>query len=154
MKERLKALIRTDKLGTIILIFSLSFSIILCSIGGVLLSNGRNRKSSSSDNSNSTKQESTANTYTVYYGKISTIYGKAGEYYDVYYTPTYSGSHTIKLDGAQISQVKTTSGGYTYYTSNSYSSAYDYTYSVTMDSYNTYVIRIYATSSSIEILAE
>ena len=152
MKERLKALIRTDKLGTIILIFSLSFSIILCSIGGVLLSNRRGRKSDAKSSSN--KTETSLTSYTLYPGSNRTIYAKSGEYYELHYTPSYSGNHIIKLNGAYIKEVRTSAGTYIHCNTDAYSYSYDYAYTINMDSYTSYVIKIYATDSYVEVLPD
>ena len=148
MKNRL----HLDRIGIIILAITLILSTTFFIIGGIIISDENDDYyydyygSSSSSSSNSSSSSSYP-TYTVYSGTTKYIYRSYGDYCDITFYCSSTGSYTIKMDGAYITSMKNSYSSSVSYSS-SYNSLYDYAYTTYLYSGNTYTIRIYITSSS------
>lgn len=128
---------RLTKAGAVILVFTILLSTLFVVLGIVNLVN------------NSKDDE----TYWAYDGREKTIYGDLGQYYEIKFSPNYSGIYGIKIDGAYVYAIYNNDGN-----SVSYNDAsgyyYDYHYTAYLSSSYTYTIKIYSTSSTISFLAK
>ena len=133
---------RLTKAGAVILVFTILLSTLFVVLGIVNLANN------SEDDDYDYKE-----TYWAYDGSIKTIYGDSGEYYEIKFSPNYSGTYDIKIDGAYVYGIYNHYGNSVSY-NNDYSSYYDYAYTAYLSSSYTYTIKIYSTSPTISFLVE
>ena len=131
------------KSGAVILVFTIIFSMIFIIAGAVNLSNDNSPSGSSN----------TSTTYRAYDGSTLSIASTSGKYYDVEFSPNYSGTYSINMNGATVSNI-TNSSGNTVTFNTKYGSYYDHSYTVYLSSSYTYTFKIYATSSYITFLAD
>ena len=144
----MKGRLHLDRVGIIILVFTLVLSTVFFTIGGIKISRDNDYYDDYYYGSSSSYP-----TYTVYSGTTKYIYQSYGEYCDITFYCSSTGTYNIKMDGAYITSMKNSYNSSISYSS-SYNSLYDYTYTAYLYSGNTYTIRIYTTSTSTSFLIQ
>ena len=136
---------RLTKAGAIILISTIVFSILFIVLGTVnLISEGDN--SSNGNNNNVSK------TFWAYEGTTTNYYVTSGNYYEIKITPSRTATYTINIDGARVVSISNSYGSISY--NPSYSSYYDNSYTAYLSPSYTYTIKVQATDSYINFLAD
>lgn len=129
--------------GSIILIFTIIFSVLFIVLGAVNLISNDNSPSGNNNGNSS---------YRAYEGTTLNIPATSGRYYEIKFTPNSTGTHTINMDGAYISSITNSNGSSINYETK-YGSFYDHSYTTYLSSVYTYTVKIYATQSHVTFYA-